>query len=238
MKKIVIIEFIFCMLFFYQAQNVIGQNIIVDSVKSKKISPIIFSADLNVTYPFYFIENSRCNYGFGGSVSAHFKRIKLTLGLNYTTKKHIEMWNNNSYYFDKIYYNISYYNIPISINVSLFNGLFNKKNDLIIGTGLIINIPGKYEAIIPYNHPLPTPSPYKPDYLGVGKSFQFAIRYQRQINKIVDFYFSGLFCYKFRLEYYRNASLMTPWAPVFSEDKLSFGLSTGFEIFFNKRRNK
>jgi hypothetical protein len=212
-----------------------GQN--SDSVKRSFFAKPILSAEIYAFYPYYFIEYSDFNYGFGGAITAQLKRAKYTLGFNYSTKNYSEKFNSSFgayYYFDKIDFKTIYYNIPFLISFPLFNKDYKKKNDFIIGAGIIWNIPRKYEAFIIYKHTLPYPNPYIITDLGVGQSFQLLLRYQRRINKTFDIYFSGFCCYKTRLEYTNYHSPMAPWSPEFSEGRFLIGVNIGIEWFYKR----
>lgn len=235
MTKVKIILNALCLFLFLFITNnkVYAQINQTDSVKSNHNIKPVFSTELNFSYPNYFMKNEKFNYGFGGSLSVKLNRVKISLGLNYRTKKYVEYWYNNSY-FDKIEYDIDYYNIPVTISFLLFNKDLKKKNDLIIGAGIVFNIPHKYEAIIPYKHPLPVPSPYHPDNIGFGESFKFSLRYQRYIAKRLDFFFSGTCYYKFFPEYTNSSYKMNSWSPRFVQDKVMLEISSGLEFYFNK----
>jgi len=241
MKKL-FINIVWVIIFFLFANMLWGQNSKIDSVKRSFFTNPILSTEIYALYPHYFIKKVEFNYGFGGAITAQFKRTKYTLGFNYSTKNYYYIWYYvSSYYLYKTNYYTNYYNIPFSISFPLFNKDFKKKNDFIIGVGMIWNIPRKYEEITTYNHispysTLPYPNPYKisKSDLGVGKSFQLLLRYQRRISKTFDFYFSGFCYYKFSLEYEHDTSMMAPWSPSFSEDRLFLGINTGFELYYKR----
>jgi hypothetical protein len=234
MKK-TILYLSYLIIFFLFINKIWGQNTITDTTKRSFFAKPILSSEVYSLYPHYFIENSKFNYGFGGAITAQFKRAKYSLGLNYSTKKYYCTYFN-SYYLERTNFISTYYNIPFSISFPLFNKDYKKKNDFIIGAGIIWNIPKKYEAITIYKHQIPYPSsnPYRISGLGVVHSFQFILRYQRRINRIIDIYLSGVCCYKSRLEYENNNSMMAPWSPPFSEDRLLVGLNIGVELFYKR----
>ena len=224
------------MIFLFFINSLFGQNIKKDTNKRSFFAKPIISMEIYGAYPDYLIKNSKNNYSYGGAISFQLKRTKYSIGFNYSTKYYTENFDSYYNYFDKIDFKTTYYNIPVSISFPLFNKDFKKKNDLIIGAGMILNIPEKYEANISYMQEQLSPNPYiiPKSELGIGKSLQVLFRYKRRLNKTFDFYLGGFINYKFSLEYEYTSSPMTTWRPSFAEDRLSFGINTGFELYFKR----
>jgi hypothetical protein len=218
------------------------------NLKNKKNkSRLILSTDIYALYPcllFNQHNNNKAvfNYGLGGMLTLRNERAMWSLGFNYWTNNYSFVW----YYWNSDYlylsdYRVSFFNIPISLSFSLFNKDFKKKNDFIIGGGIIFSIPVNYKVNYSFNHydpyhSLPSPNPFivPKSELGTAKSFQLLLRYQRRLNKIFDFYIGGFINYKFSLEYKYTPSPMTSQRPYFDEQRLILGLSTGIEIFFRR----
>lgn len=192
------------------------------------------SSEIFFIYPHYFTKyENQFNYGFGGAVSENFSPFRITTGLFYTTKKYFEPFESTSS-IDKITYRLDYFNVPILIGFSLIKQEI-KKNQFLITTGIVFNIPRNYRSITYYKNSNPptindTPVDYK-----TGSSFRLAFEFHRKLNNIFNVYVGVFSDYKFQLDRLDFNNSTPHWHPSYSDDRLLAGINVGIEWIYKKR---
>lgn len=191
------------------------------------------SSEVFFTSPYYLTEyKNQINYGLGISISENIKSIKISTGLFYNTNKYFSSYENTSA-IDKVTYSLEYYNIPILIGINLLRQE-NIKNQFLISTGIIFNIPRNYSSITYYkNNSSPTTNDTPVDYKS-GSSFRLGFQFHKRLNGIFNLYTGAFVDYKFQLDRLDFNNSTSQWHPSYSEDRFSIGLYIGLEWRYRK----
>lgn len=192
-----------------------------------------FSSEIFFTSPYYLTEyKNQINYGLGILISENIKPIKISTGLFYNTKKYFSSYENISA-IDKVTYSLQYYNIPFLVGINLLRKE-NIKNQFLISTGVIFNIPRNYSSITYYkNNSLPTTNDTPVDYKS-GSSFRLGFQFHKGLNSIFNLYAGAFIDYKFQLDRLVFNDSTPHWHRLYSKDRFSIGLNIGLEWRYQK----
>lgn len=105
MRKIIL-----CLLLFFWAIKTFSQD------------KDYFSTEFDANYYYYFVgenKSNNLNYGFSLLVSKYIQKVKLSTGINYSTKSY-DSEGDQFYSIQKREYNIEYLNYPIIANIEIF----------------------------------------------------------------------------------------------------------------------
>jgi len=191
------------------------------------------SSEIFFNSPYYFTEyKNQFNYGIGITISENIQSVKISTGIFYNTKRYFSSYENTSS-IDKVTYCIEYYNIPVLIGVNLLRHE-NIKNQLLVSTGIIFNIPRNYSSHTYYKNNNPpttndTPSDYK-----AGSSFRLGLEFHKRLNSIFNIYTCAFADYKFQLDRLDFNNSSPQWHPSYSEDRILIGLNVGLGWRYKK----
>jgi hypothetical protein len=201
----------------------------------EKVKPQ-FTAGLYLLSPYYFTSfQERFNYGAGLSLSMSVKRMRISTGLYYNSKRYYEEYNNSSYY--KLQdFHIDYLNIPIEIYINTLN---QNKSRLYVYTGLIFNKAFKYRC-----QSVNSFYEKKTDKNGLagsslGTSIRLGISYHYQINSAIALFssiYTDFFIYHDELTFPELTPPLPHTFPIYSfEDIYSINFNIGVEVNLKKK---
>ncbi len=202
----------------------------------EKVKPQ-FTAGLYLLSPYYFTSfQERFNYGAGLSLSMSVKRMRLSTGIYYSSKRYFNKYNTTSYYTFNDFH-IDYLNIPIEIYI---NTLKQEKSKLYVYTGLIFNQGIKYrcQSLIGYQDK----KIYKQEQgsSSFGTSIRLGISYHYCINSAIVFFssiYTDFFVYHDDLTFPELSPPQPHSFPIYSfEDIYSINFNFGIEFNLNKRQ--
>ena len=199
---------------------------------TEKVNPYL-SSEIYFVYPHYFTKyKDQFNYGFGGAISENFSPFKITTGFFYNTKKYFELFESTSS-IDKITYSLNYFNVPVLIGFPLIKDAI-KKNQLLITTGIIFNIPNNCNSITYYKNNKPSTINDSPVAYKTGSSFRLAFQFNRKLNDFFIIYAGVFGDYKFQLDHLEFNNSSPQWHSPYSEDRLLVGINIGIEWIYKR----
>jgi hypothetical protein len=102
---------IFCILLFFFALKTFSQD------------KDYFSTEFDANYYYYFVGNNSSNnfnYGFSILISKYINKVKVSSGINYSTKSY-NTQGDPFWLIEKREYNLYYLNFPIITNIEIFS---------------------------------------------------------------------------------------------------------------------
>ena len=187
-----------------------------------------------VTYPYYITDyQEKFNFGYGLSISENFIRFKISSGIYISSKKYFDEFDNSSN-IDKISYSLTYINIPLLISVPVLNSE-QKKHQLLICSGIILNIPRNYHSVTTYKTSIPSTTNDQPISYKRGSSLHIGLQYCYSFNHFIKLNTSLFSNYKFKMDYLEFRNTSPQFHPKYSEDKLLFGIAFGVEFDLKKK---
>jgi hypothetical protein len=97
-----------------------------------------FSTEFDANYYYYFVGNNNSNnfnYGFSILISKYINKVKVSSGINYSTKSY-NTQGDPFWLIEKREYNLDYLNFPIITNIEIFS---HKKFSSSVLTGFTFN---------------------------------------------------------------------------------------------------
>jgi hypothetical protein len=213
MKKIV-----FCLLFFIGAFKTYSQG------------KGFFSTEIDANYYYYCSlgeSTNKFNYGFSILISKYINRLKVSSGLNYSTK---------SYYYDvtpiasrnylnKRDYKATYLNFPIVANIEIFS---QRKFCSSILTGFMFNQIVYYNIKSYYLNGETLTENILLDNRRLGVSFIFGTTFSKLVGNKCQLNLSPFINYKLLSDHDNQR----PDYKNIPDDKISIGFRIGIEYFF------
>ncbi len=192
-----------------------------------------FSTELDANYHYYFVGNDNSNnfnYGFSFLISKYTHKLKLSTGINYSTKSYDsqeEIFNSIS----KRKYNLKYLNIPIIANIEIVS---HKKLFVSILTGFSFNHIADYNIKTYYlNGDFVTDN----DLLGdkrLGITYMLGTTFSKSIGKKFILNMSPSINYKLIPDHNNQR----PNYKNIPDDRLSLGFNIGIEYVFKNTDNE
>lgn len=179
-------------------------------------------------YPFYFMKyDPKFNYGYSAFISVNYTKIKVSLGLAYSTKNYNENFNDYSGISYRTY-RTSYIKIPLIVSYYII------KKDLNIYSGFVFSFPQNFNAINYYTlrkGPEKLETPYKKLS---GFSMRIGSDVGVKISTRVEFKIHTFFDYLIKEDawYFKNSAPL--WHLNYSNDRFSLCIGAGIEYDFIK----
>ena len=117
---------IFCLLLFFLALKTFSQD------------KDYFSTEFDANYYYYFVgdnSSNNFNYGFSILISKYINKVKVSSGINYSTKSY-NTQGDPFWLIEKRKYNLEYLNFPIITNIEIFS---HRKFSSSVLTGFTFN---------------------------------------------------------------------------------------------------
>jgi hypothetical protein len=189
------------------------------------------SIETDVDYFYHFMgrnTNNYFNYGISFLVSRSIDNLKISAGINYSTKNYYyNVSSQNSLdNLNKVEHKLSYVNFPILIKIRCCG---NEQKKLSILSGFLFNRVIRYDKLSYFDD---KPSIYEKDLSvdspQLGLTFRFGLNFSKNINNYFRINLEPFSDYKLIL----NTENSSPDYENIPDNRLSLGLKVGLEYMF------
>lgn len=193
-----------------------------------------FSTEVDASYYYYYLNENRINnfnYGFSFLLSYIIDNLKVSSGINFSTKNsyyNVES-NISTDFLERRVYRLDYVNIPILISYGINSSGTLRANIL---SGIIFNKIIGYSITSSYLNKNPVIEKNIKSDQKTGVSLRLGINISKKTNQYFVFNLSPFVDYKFELDY----TIQRPDYRNLTDDRLTLGIKLGIEYVFNMNK--